>query len=71
MSGTGYFSKFHTKIVVGIHEVELVAICGTSIEKAATMTEELPFAKAYDNVFKMLDVERLDAVYICVPPMQN
>lgn len=71
MVGTGYFSKFHTEMLMKIPDVELAAICGTSIEKAERMTEEIPDARAYDDIVTMLDAEQLDAVYICVPPMKH
>ena len=54
-----------------IPEVNIAAICGTSLEKAASMAEGLPDAKGYHDLVDMLACEQLDAVYICVPPMMH
>lgn len=69
--GTGYFSMFHAKILSELADVEITAIYGTSIEKAELMAAKFTYAKGYDNLYSMLDAIRLDAVYICVPPMSH
>jgi len=69
--GTGYFSLFHAKILSGLAGVKITAIYGTSIEKAESMASKFTHAKAYDKLDRMLDANRLDAVYICVPPMAH
>jgi len=69
--GTGHFSMFHAKILSEIAGVKIASIYGTSIEKAETMASKFTHAKGYDNLYDMLDANRLDAVYICVPPMAH
>lgn len=69
--GTGWFSKVHGDILAGIEDVQVAAICGTSIEKAQTMASAYPGAKSYAVLAEMLDAQKLDAVYICVPPMSH
>lgn len=69
--GTGYFSRFHAEILARMKAVKITAICGTSLEKATAMAEQYKTAEAYDQVESMLESEQLDAVYICVPPMQH
>ncbi|WP_346267684.1 Gfo/Idh/MocA family oxidoreductase [Sporosarcina sp. E16_3] len=69
--GTGYFSMFHAKILSEIVGVELIAIYGTSIEKAKSMASKFTNARGYDKLEDMLDSNLLDAVYICVPPMAH
>lgn len=69
--GTGYFSMFHAKILSELADVEITAIYGTSIEKAELMAAKFTHAKGFDNLYSMLDTIRLDAVYICVPPMSH
>ncbi|WP_019419551.1 Gfo/Idh/MocA family protein [Paenibacillus sp. OSY-SE] len=68
--GTGWFSKVHAGILSGMEGVQVKAICGTSAEKAQQMASRYG-ASGYGQLSDMLDGERLDAVYICVPPLAH
>lgn len=68
--GTGGFSKVHANILAKLEGVEVAAFTGTSLEKAEKAAS--PYgARAYDQVETMLEEQKLDAVYICVPPMAH
>jgi myo-inositol 2-dehydrogenase / D-chiro-inositol 1-dehydrogenase len=69
--GTGWFSKTHSRILAEISGVDVTAFCGTNLEKAESAAKEWSSAKGYTNVEEMLDQQKLDAVYICVPPMAH
>lgn len=69
--GTGWFSKVHGNILNNMEDVTVAAITGTSVEKAQKLADQYVGAKAFDNTIKMLDEVKLDAVYICVPPMSH
>jgi predicted dehydrogenase len=69
--GTGNFSKLHAGILEKMEGVRVQAICGTSQEKAEKFASEFNHANAYENIQVMLDSEKLDAVYVCVPPMSH
>lgn len=69
--GTGWFSKVHGDILNNMEDVTVAAITGTSVEKAEKLAAHYVGAKSFDNVIKMLDEVKLDAVYICVPPMSH
>jgi myo-inositol 2-dehydrogenase / D-chiro-inositol 1-dehydrogenase len=69
--GTGWFAKTHAAILAEMEAVEVSAFCGTSIEKAEKEARNWSNAKGYTNVEEMLDKQKLDAVYICVPPMAH
>jgi myo-inositol 2-dehydrogenase / D-chiro-inositol 1-dehydrogenase len=71
MIGTGWFSKTHSRIISEINGVDVTAFCGTSLEKAESAAREWSCAKGYTNVEEMLEQQKLDAVYICVPPMAH
>ncbi|MET1029629.1 Gfo/Idh/MocA family protein [Domibacillus tundrae] len=71
MVGTGGFSRMHAAIFTDMTDVRFQAVCGTSQEKAAAFAAEYGDANGYDNVTQMLDQEKLDAVYICVPPFAH
>ena len=69
--GTGFFAKKHASILGEMSGVEVTAFCGTSLEKAETAARDWANASGYTNVEQMLDKQKLDAVYICVPPMAH
>lgn len=69
--GTGWFSKVHGDILAETEGVRVAAACGTSMEKANLLASRYTGAKGYDHLTAMLDSERLDAVYLCIPPMAH
>jgi myo-inositol 2-dehydrogenase/D-chiro-inositol 1-dehydrogenase len=69
--GTGGFSQMHGRILSNLEDVRVQAFFGTSLDKAQKAAASFEYAKGYDNLTTMLDAERLDAVYICVPPMAH
>lgn len=68
--GTGWFSKKHADMLSKMDGVQVQAICGSSVEKAELMAKDYG-AKSYGQLTEMLDKEKLDAVYICVPPFAH
>ncbi|GIP42317.1 hypothetical protein J45TS6_07760 [Paenibacillus sp. J45TS6] len=68
--GTGWFSKVHADLLHETEDVKIQAILGTSLEKAQTMAVKYE-ANPYEDLHTMLEQEKLDAVYICVPPMAH
>ncbi|XQY92894.1 Gfo/Idh/MocA family protein [Metabacillus sp. HB246100] len=69
--GTGWFSGIHANILSEMEGVKVKAICGTSLEKARTFASSYGDMTPYGNLTQMLDREKLDAVYICVPPFAH
>jgi myo-inositol 2-dehydrogenase / D-chiro-inositol 1-dehydrogenase len=69
--GTGWFAKTHASILGDMDGVDVTAFCGTSIEKAEKEARNWSNAKGYSNVDEMIEKQKLDAVYICVPPMAH
>lgn len=68
--GTGWFSKVHADILARMEGVRVASVCGTTLEKAEAMASVYD-AVGYGELEHMLDGEKLDAVYICVPPMSH
>ncbi|WP_298474354.1 Gfo/Idh/MocA family oxidoreductase [uncultured Maribacter sp.] len=66
--GTGYFSHFQYEAWQRIKEVEIVAVCGTSIEKAQIICDKYGIKNAYDDYATMLKQENPDFVDIITPP---
>jgi myo-inositol 2-dehydrogenase/D-chiro-inositol 1-dehydrogenase len=69
--GTGSFSKLHADILSKMDGVTVRSICGTTKEKAVNMAIDFQEANGYSDFNDMLDAEKLDAVYICIPPMAH
>jgi len=69
--GTGWFSGVHAKILSNMQGVQINAICGTSQEKAEKFASSYEDVNSYGNIVEMLDSEKLDAVYVCVPPFAH
>ncbi|UUN30821.1 Gfo/Idh/MocA family protein [Streptomyces sp. FIT100] len=85
--GVGYIAKEHLKRVLTDPEARVVALCDTDpaaaeatrssvLEKLwATAPQELlvPFAEAplYAEPVRMFQEERLDAVFVCLPPFAH
>ncbi|MGF7048888.1 putative dehydrogenase [Paenibacillus sp. DS2015] len=68
--GTGWFSNVHADNLSAMEGVKLQAVCGSSQGKADKMAMRYGTV-GYGNLTEMLDREKLDAVYICVPPMAH
>lgn len=68
--GTGWFSQVHADHIATMNDVSLQAICGSSLEKGEQMARRYG-ATGYGRVVDMLEAEKLDGVYICVPPMAH
>jgi D-apiose dehydrogenase len=66
--GTGYFSRFQYRAWKRIPEVELVALCNRSIDKAAAFGEEFGVRSVYTDLERMLDLEAPDILDIITPP---
>ncbi|MFS4493441.1 Gfo/Idh/MocA family protein [Maribacter sp. 2308TA10-17] len=66
--GTGYFSHFQYEAWQRMDNVEIVAVCGTSIAKAQLICDKYGFDKAYIDLDEMLRIEKPDFFDIITPP---
>lgn len=66
--GTGWFGEKHAKLLAGHKDVEVVAVTGTSKEKADKLSSQLPNAVGYEDANLMFEHHKLDGIYICTPP---
>ncbi|MFH1614820.1 MAG: Gfo/Idh/MocA family oxidoreductase [Planctomycetota bacterium] len=58
--------QVHAPILSRMEQVDIVAFSDIVLDKAKNLSEKYD-SRAYDNHLKMLDKEKLDAVYICLP----
>jgi len=68
--GCGGITGHHIKNLAGIEDVELNAFCDVVKEKAESKSREYG-GKAYEDFREMLDREKPDACFICVPPFAH
>ena len=68
--GTGYVTGPHLKSLEQIGGVKVAAFCNPHLEKARKLAAAYG-ANAYADCRAMLDAEKLDAVYVCVPPFAH
>lgn len=68
--GCGGISRYHIRNLAGIEGVELNAFCDLVKEKAESNSREHG-ARAYEDFREMLEKEKPDACYICVPPFAH
>jgi len=66
--GLGYFSQFHLEAWQRIENVEIIAVCDVSIEKAKLAANAYSITSFYSNVAEMLSVEKPDFIDIITPP---
>lgn len=70
MVGAGGVAARHVRVLSGLDDAEVVAVADTVAEAAERLAATCG-AGAYPDVARMLDAERLDAVYVCVPPFAH
>lgn len=68
--GTGGIANYHLEHLAKIKEAEIVALCDVAEEKAKEAAKKYG-GTAYSDYKEMLDKEKLDALYICVPPFAH
>lgn len=64
--GAGGRARSHMKVLAGMDDVEIVAICDVNEATAKSVTEEYG-GRVYTDHRKMLDKEQLTALYVVVP----
>jgi predicted dehydrogenase len=68
--GTGWIASTYAKALVQMPQVTVAALCNHHIEKAEAFNAAHlgGGAKCFNNFKQMLAEEKLDALYICIPP---
>jgi predicted dehydrogenase len=70
MVGAGAVAARHVRTLLGMDGAELAGVADPALERAKELAAEAG-APAYPNHMELLAAERLDAVYICVPPFAH
>ncbi|HEV8424873.1 MAG TPA: Gfo/Idh/MocA family oxidoreductase [Actinomycetes bacterium] len=70
MVGAGAVAARHVRTLLAVNGVSVAAVADPALERAERLAEEAG-AAAYATHLELLERERLDAVYICVPPFAH
>ena len=68
--GAGGVAARHVRVLSGFDDARVVAVADP-VAAAAERLAAACGATAYDDVDRALDAERVDAVYVCVPPFAH
>lgn len=69
--GTGGIARAHLRNLATMDDVHVAAFCDLQLERAEQAASEWTGAKAYTSIVDMLDEQKLDAAYVCLPPMAH
>jgi predicted dehydrogenase len=69
--GCGEHSHEHFRAAEGVQNVEIVACCDISQDRARICAEKYGCSGYYNSIQDMLEHENLDAVILCTWPMQH
>jgi predicted dehydrogenase len=70
MVGAGAVAARHARTLLAMDGVEVAGVADPALERARELADEVG-AAGYPNHMELLDAERLDALYICVPPFAH
>jgi myo-inositol 2-dehydrogenase / D-chiro-inositol 1-dehydrogenase len=70
MVGAGAVAARHARTLLAMDGVEVAGVADPALERARELADEVG-AATYPNHMELLDAERLDALYICVPPFAH
>jgi predicted dehydrogenase len=68
VSGTGYFSRFHYRAWKRIPEIDLIAVCNRSSDRAHEFATEFAIPEVFSDVETMLAAKKVHLVDIATPP---
>jgi predicted dehydrogenase len=70
MVGAGAVAARHARTLLAMDGVEVAGVADPALERARALADEVG-AAAYPNHMELLEGERLDALYVCVPPFAH
>jgi predicted dehydrogenase len=70
MVGAGAVAARHVRTLLAMDGVEVAGVADPALDRAAELAE-LAGAAAYPSHMELLAAERLDALYVCVPPFAH
>lgn len=65
--GPGKIARKFARTIARLPQCEIIAVCGTSMEKAQAFADEFGIAQAFCDNHQMATSDEIDAVYIATP----
>ncbi|MFC5529429.1 Gfo/Idh/MocA family protein [Cohnella yongneupensis] len=65
--GTGFSGSFHAEALRRVPGVQIVAVCGSSLEKALAFAEQFGIPKAYGTPEELIADPEVQAIHNCTP----
>jgi predicted dehydrogenase len=71
--GAGFMGKTHAQRLTKSGQASVEAICSQPLETAQRLSDEVTGGKArvFEDLMKMLEQVKLDALYVCLPPFAH
>jgi len=69
--GSGGIAREHMRCLQKVPDAKIAAFCDIDINRARDAASSIQGARAYGEVSKMVGAEKLDAIYVCVPPFSH
>ena len=66
--GTGFIADVHLQVLQSVGEVEVVALCDVSAERAQKLADKYSVRAVYTSIDEMAAACDVDAVHLLVPP---
>lgn len=66
--GTGFIADVHLQVLQSVSDVQVVAVCDVSQERADKLAKKYGIREVYTSIADMAKSANLDAVHILVPP---
>lgn len=70
--GMGYMGSIHAANLMKLSDIEIAALCSSPVNDAREFAEKHGLTCGiYEDGFTMLRAEKLDALFICIPPFAH
>jgi len=69
--GSGGIAREHMNCLQKVPDARIAAFCDIDINRAREAASSIQGARAYQDVSEMVRAEKLDAIYVCVPPFSH
>lgn len=69
--GSGGIARTHMDSLQKIPDAKIVAFCDVDLNRAKAAASSFQGARAYKDVSEMVKMEKLDGIYVCVPPFAH
>ena len=71
--GCGGIANMHAKVLTGLDRTHLVAFCDVAVDRATAFNQKYAngHAAVYGDSGRMFEREKLDIIYICLPPFAH